>query len=120
MELQSIVLKTVSLVEPLRKSLKPVAPAIRAAFIFGSVAKSEDRSGSDIDLMVISDSLSYGEVFGVLEPVVKKLGRPVNPTVYTVAEFSKRSSEESAFVTRVLKQPKIWVIGSEQDVPFVA
>jgi predicted nucleotidyltransferase len=119
-ELRSIVLKTVGLAEPLRDALKPLSSAIRAAFVFGSVAKGADRSGSDIDLMVISDSLTYGEVFGALGRVAQTVGRQVNPTVYTVAEFSKRTREENAFVTRVLEQPKVWVVGSEHDLPVAA
>jgi predicted nucleotidyltransferase len=119
-ELRSIVLKTVALAEPLRTSLKPLSSSIRAAFVYGSVAKATDRATSDIDLMIVSDSLTYGEVFGVLERVTKTLGRQVNPTVYTAAEFSKRSGQESAFVTRVLEQPKVWIIGGEDDLPVAA
>jgi len=117
-ELRSIVLKTVGLAEPLRAALKPLSSAIRVAFVYGSVAKAEDRAGSDIDLMIVSDSLTYGEVFGALERLAKSLGRPVNPTVYTEAEFLKRSREENAFVTRVMEQPKIWVIGSPDAFPI--
>jgi predicted nucleotidyltransferase len=119
-DLRNIVLKTVGLAEPLREALKPLSSAIRAAFVYGSVAKATDRSGSDIDLMVISDVLTYGEVFGALERVAKDIGRTVNPTVYTAAEFSKRSRGENAFVKRVLQQPKVWVIGSEDDLPVAA
>jgi predicted nucleotidyltransferase len=119
-ELRSIVLKTVGLAEPLREALQPLSSAIRAAFVYGSVARATDRSESEIDLMIISDSLTYGEVFGALERVAKSVGRPVNPTVYTVAEFSKRARGENAFVTRVLKQPRVWVIGSEHDLPVTA
>src|SRR5947208_12383295 len=90
------------------------------AFVYGSVAKGADRAASDIDLMVISDSLTYGEVFGALERVATSVGRKVNPTVYTAAEFSKRARTENAFVTRVLEQPKLWVIGSEDDLPIAA
>ena len=113
-ELRNIVLKTVGLAEPLRDALKPLSSAIRAAFVYGSVAKATDQSASDIDLMIISDSLTYGEVFGALERVTRTVGRKVNPTVYTAAEFSKRARTENAFVTRVLEQPKLWVIGSER------
>jgi hypothetical protein len=67
--------------------------------------------------MVISDRLTYGEVFGALERAAKAIGRTVNPTVYSVAEFSKRRGGENALVTRVLKQPKVWMIGSEDDLP---
>jgi len=119
-ELRDIVLKTVGLVQPLRDALEPVSPAIRAAFVYGSVAKATDRSGSDIDLMLVSDSLTYGEVFGALERVARTLGRQVNPTVYTAAEFSKRARDENAFLTKILEQPKLWVIGSENDLPVAA
>ena len=119
-ELRDIVLKTVGLVQPLRDALEPVSPAIRAAFVYGSVAKATDRSGSDIDLMLVSDSLTYGEVFGALERVARTLGRQVNPTVYTAAEFSKRARDQNAFLTKILEQPKLWVIGSENDLPVAA
>ena len=84
-------LKTVGLAEPLRDALKRVASDIRAAFVHGSVAKAADQAGSDIDLMVVSDTLSYGDVFGALDKLSRTLGRNVNPTVYSAAEFSKRA-----------------------------
>lgn len=119
-ELRNIVLKTVGLAEPLRDALKPFSSAIRAAFVYGSVAKATDQSASDIDLMVISDGLTYGEVFGALERVTRSVGRKVNPTVYTDGEFAERARTENAFVTRVLDQPKLWVIGSERDLPVAS
>jgi predicted nucleotidyltransferase len=119
-ELRNIVLKTIGLAEPLRDALSSLSPSIRVAFVYGSVAKANDRAGSDIDLMVVSDSLTYGEVFGALERSARSLGRPINPTVYTVAEFSKRVREQNAFLTRVLEQPRLWVIGSEDDLPVAA
>ena len=70
--------------------------------------------------MVISDSLTYGDLFAALEPVATNVGRTINPTVYTVAEFSEHGRGQTAFVTRVLKQPKVWVIGSEEDLPLAA
>lgn len=119
-ELRNIVLKTIGLAEPLRDALRPLSSAIRAAFVYGSVAKAGDHAGSDIDLMVISDTLTYGEVFGALERATRSVGRHVNPTVYTAAEFAKRNRGENAFVARVLQQPKVWVIGSEHDLPVAA
>jgi predicted nucleotidyltransferase len=119
-ELRGIVLKTVGLAEPLRDALQPMASQIRAAFVYGSVAKGADRAASDIDLMVVSDSLSYGDMFAVLDEVSRTLGRPVNPTIYSVAEFSIRAKAERAFVTRVLDGPKLWIIGTEHDLPIAA
>ena len=67
--------------------------------------------------MVLSDSLTYGDVFGVLEPVSARLGRRVNPTVYSSAEWTKRVRNGNAFVSRIQTQPKLWIIGSEHDLP---
>ncbi len=117
LELQSIVLKTVGLAQPLQGALKPLSPSIRAAFVYGSIAKGTDRAASDIDLLIVSDTLTYGDVFGALERVANALGRQVNPTIYTAAEFLKRTRRESAFATRVLEQPKVWIIGGEDDLP---
>ena len=119
-ELRNIVLKTVGLVEPLRDALKPLASGIRAAFVYGSVAEATDQATSEIDLMIVSDSLSHGDVFGALDTVSRTLGRHVNPTVYSAAEFSQRSKDENAFITRVLEGPKVWVLGSENDLPVAA
>lgn len=102
--------------EPVRKALTRISSGIQAAFVYGSVAKERDRSQSDVDLMIISDSLTYGEVFGALESLRRTLGRQINPTVYTSAEFSKRVREKNVFVMRILAQPKAWVIGSEHDI----
>jgi hypothetical protein len=65
----------------------------------------------------VSDTLTYGDIFGTLDRVSRALGRSVTPTVYSVAEFAKRARGENAFVTRVLAAPKVWVIGSEHDLP---
>ncbi len=115
-ELCGIAQKTVGLAEPLREALVPLASKIAAAFVYGSVAKRQDTSASDIDLMLISDKLSYGDVFAVLEDVGARLGRPVNPTLMTRKELAKRRADDNAFVTRVLSQTKIWLIGGEHEV----
>jgi predicted nucleotidyltransferase len=111
----SIARKTVGLAEPLREALAPLASRIVAAFVYGSVAKRQDTAASDIDLMVVSDDLTYADVFGALETDTK-LGRAVNPTVYSRKDLAKRAKEGNAFVTRVLAQPKVWVIGTEDDL----
>jgi predicted nucleotidyltransferase len=111
-EICGIVQKTVGLAEPLRAALAPVAAKIIAAFVFGSVAKKQDTALSDIDLMVISDTISYAELYALLETVAARLGRVVNPTVYTRKQLAKRRREDSAFIKRVLAQPKVWLIGS--------
>lgn len=115
-ELCGIVQKTVGLAEPLRAALAPLAKKIKVAFVFGSVAKREDTAKSDIDLMLIGDKLTYADVFEALETAGARLGRTINPTIYTRKEFARRRVEDNAFVTRVLAQPKLWLIGGEDDL----
>lgn len=115
-ELCGIVQKTVGLAEPLREALAPLAARIRAAFVYGSVAKREDTAASDIDLMLISDDLPYSDLYAQLEAVSHRLGRTVNPTIYTPQELAKRIKRNEAFTTRVLAQPKVWLIGGEDDL----
>jgi len=115
-ELCGITQKTFGLAEPLRMALSPLAEQIHAAFVYGSVAKKIDTATSDIDVMVVSDSLSYADLFGTLEGVGQRLGRQVNPTIYSRQELARRIGEDNAFVTRVLAQPKLWLIGNEHDL----
>jgi predicted nucleotidyltransferase len=115
-ELCGIAQKTVGLAEPLRNALKPLAKRIVAAFVYGSVARKQDTAASDIDLMVISGKLTYADLFTALEEVSARLGRQVHVTVYSPQELAKRVKQDNSFVTRVLAQPKIWLIGDESDV----
>ena len=116
-ELRSLVLKTSGLADVLRAALAPLAPAISAAFVYGSVARQRDTSASDVDLLVVADDLSYPDLYAALTPVEPQLGRPVNPTVYSRAELARRVAEENAFVTRVLDGTKLWLFGGPDDLP---
>lgn len=115
-ELRGIVLKTFGLADVLREALAPLVDRIRAAFVFGSVAQGEDHADSDVDVLVISDVLSYGEVIAGLEQAETRLGRKVNPAVYTPAEWRRRREEGNAFVTRLVQGNKVWLIGEEGEL----
>jgi predicted nucleotidyltransferase len=116
-ELRGLVVKTSGLGDVLRTGLAPLAARIRAAFVFGSVAKGQDTASSDIDLLVVSDTLTYADLFAALESAGSRLGRKVNPTVYSSKDFAARVKQGNAFARRILSQAKIWVIGGEHDLP---
>lgn len=116
-EICAIARKTFGMADPLRAALAPFAAKIKAAFVFGSVAKRRDSSVSDIDVMIISDDVAYPDLYEALQPVEQELGRPINPAVYGSEELRKRQDEGNAFVIRVLEQPKLWLIGSADDLP---
>jgi predicted nucleotidyltransferase len=114
-ELRSLVLKTSGLADVLRAALLPLAPQIAVAFVFGSMAKQQDTAASDVDLLVVSDTLGYGDVFGALESASQTLGRTINPALYSAADFQARQLGDNAFISRVMQQPKIWLIGQEES-----
>lgn len=115
-ELNGIITKTVGLAEPLRSALAPFAERILAAFVYGSVARGSDSARSDIDLMLICEGLGYADVFEALQAAEARLGRPVNPALYTPAEWKARRAEGSGFVGKVSERPKIFLFGTEQDL----
>lgn len=115
-ELRGIVQKTMGVGEVLRQALAPLAARIAVAFVYGSIAKGSDTAGSDIDLLLIAEELSYGEVLGVCSAAEAQLGRPVRPTLYQPAEFRAKLAADSSFVSRVVAQPKIFLIGTDDDL----
>jgi predicted nucleotidyltransferase len=112
-ELHGLIVKTVGVAEPLRRALKAKAGEIRAAFVYGSVAKRGDKAGSDIDLMVISDTLRYPDVFQIVQKAEAVLARTVNPTVLTVSDWRAKRARKDSFASRVAAQSKLFVIGSD-------
>jgi predicted nucleotidyltransferase len=115
-ELHSLVIKTVALTEPLRKSLEPYSDKIKAAFVYGSVAKGTDTARSDIDLLVIGDELSYSELYAALQNVENALGRKVSPTFLSRKDWRRKASDKGSFISKVNALPKIFVLGSEKDL----
>lgn len=115
-ELRGLVLKTFGLADLLKEALAPLAHQIEAAFVYGSIARQEDSAGSDVDLLIVSRTLSHADLFAVLEKTSTELGRIVNPTVYSPEELTDRARKGNAFVTRLLDQPKIWILGEEHAI----
>ena len=115
-ELRSIVIKTFGLTEVLRVALAELDAQIALALVYGSVAKGNEHAASDIDLMVVGELVSHSQLLAALLPAQQTLGRPINPTLYTPAEFVLRVKEGRSFITRVLEQPKIFVKGNEDDI----
>lgn len=110
-ELVGLTRKTLGVEPMLRKALLPLAPNLIAAWVYGSVAKQTDTAQSDIDVMLIGRNLPLGKVLEVLVPLEAQLGRKINPTCYTPAEFERRRAEPDSFVNRVLAQPILQLVG---------
>lgn len=115
-ELRNLVVKTVAVTQPLRHALRPHEKAISAAFVYGSVASDTSVARSDIDLMVVSDSLTYPDVFRALQKAERELARPVNANVLTRREWRAKRAQGGSFASRVARGPRLFVIGGDSDI----
>lgn len=109
-ELRCLVQKTASIAGLVRTSLLPLADSIRRAFLYGSVAHGEEQAECDVDLMVIGDG-PVVRIVSAVSPVHEKLGRKVNPPVFTAAEHDEGLAAEDHFLTQVEADPRINPIG---------
>jgi DNA-binding transcriptional ArsR family regulator len=114
-ELRGLLLKTAGLVDVLAVALRPMAAKLQTVFVYGSFAAGHEESDSDIDLMVVG-SVSPAELALPLRSARETLGREINPTVYTSAEFAKKRKAKDHFLTQVLKQPKLFVLGGGDEL----
>src|SRR5579859_4277276 len=118
-EMRALVNMTVGLFNTLRSALEPLSNRVSVAFVYGSIARQEERSGSDIDLMIIGDI----ELDDILVPLAKAetaLGRTVNPTVYSIHEFKRKLEDGNHFLNNVIDGKKVFLIGNEDELREMA
>jgi predicted nucleotidyltransferase len=118
-ELRGLVVKTGGVADALRAALAPLAERIRVAFIYGSVAKGQERRASDVDVMVIGE-VSFAETSEALGGAQKSIGREVNPSVYAPADFRAKLAAKHHFLRSVLKSEKIFLIGDDRELARLA
>lgn len=118
-ELQGIIVKTVGIRDKLVSALKPLSKKIRIAFIFGSIARREEMSISDVDIMIIGET-TISEVVKRLKPVEKIIDREINPTVYKINEFKKGLIDKSNFLMEVIEGEKVFIIGNENKLADIS
>ncbi|MHB8909895.1 MAG: nucleotidyltransferase domain-containing protein [Syntrophales bacterium] len=118
-ELKSLIMKTAGMGDALKVAMLPLAERVRTAFIYGSVARGSESSGSDVDLFVVGD-VTLAEVVQALSPVQLTLNREINPTVYPVEEFRTKQAAGHHFIKSVLEGNKVFLIGDENDIAKLA
>jgi len=114
-ELKGLMVKTSGAADVLREALAPLADRIKAAFIYGSMARSQQTNASDLDLMVIG-AVSFGEVVATLNTAQELIHREINPTVYSPAEFRSKLKARHHFLSSVLRNEKVFVVGDEYEL----
>lgn len=111
-ELAGLVAKTFGIADVVRAALAPLRDMIDTAFVYGSVARNEHHSSSDIDVFLLGGIL-LSQLALPLSSVEKKLGRQVSTTIFDRKEFASRVEKRDHFILKVLAGPKIFLIGDE-------
>lgn len=114
-ELRDLMTKTAGLVDVLRETLEPMRNRIELAFVYGSVARGEERSTSDVDLAVVGE-VGLFELSGPLDRAEERIGRPIHAKVYTPREFEKKLVSGNHFLAAVIAGVKVMVIGGEEEL----
>ncbi len=113
--LRDLVKRTLGISEGLKDALDTLADKIDLAFIYGSVARQDDHTLSDVDLVVIG-RVRLSDLSTVLRPLEKTFGREFNATCYDPDEFAEKVKSGSHFVTSLLMGEKQFVIGGDDDL----
>ncbi len=114
-DLRNILKKTAAVADVLREALEPLADRIQAAFVYGSVARGDERAGSDLDVMILGEA-KFAEVVHALAAARETLRREINPNLYPIREFSAKVAAGDPFLKRVLADKKIFLIGDAHDL----
>jgi predicted nucleotidyltransferase len=113
-EVAGILRKTSGLADEFARVLEPLSDSIRAAFVFGSMAAGSQRESSDIDIIAVG-AVHFGTLVDTLYPLQKVLGREINAKVFAVSEWRAKVKTRSAFTTDVLRKPKVFLVGNEDE-----
>lgn len=118
-ELRGILRKTFGVADVLREALESLANQIEVAFVYGSVARGEERAASDVDVMIIG-KLKFSDAVLALSAAEEMLRREVNPHIYSPREFKSKVAGREPFLVRVMEDPKIYLTGTEDDLGKLA
>jgi uncharacterized protein len=118
-ELQGLLVKTAGVADLLRTALAGLADRIQVAFLYGSMVKGSARSGSDVDVLVVGE-VTFADLVSALGSAQERLSRDVNPSVYPPSEFCRKLAQHHHFLTSVLREPKVFLVGDEHELARLA
>ncbi len=113
-ELKQMVYKTIGLGGALREAIGGVA-GVNAAFIYGSVAKGDERTTSDVDLFVLGKP-DQTRLATALREAEGRLRREINLVIMGEEEWRRRRKAGEGFIAELLRSPKIFLVGDERSL----
>ncbi len=114
-DIKKALFKTVIFGDTLKAALAPIKHKILFSFIYGSMARAEESPTSDIDLFIVGH-LGIKDMASILGSLGNELGREINPTVYPLKELKKKLKEQNPFISAIIRGPKIWLVGDENEL----
>jgi len=114
-DLRNIIFKTFGVIGQIREALEPMAKKIKVAFVYGSFARGEEVADSDIDLFIIGKA-PLDEIVSALTKVENTIGREINSSLFSEAEFKKKYSHKNHFIRSMVKTEKEFIIGTEDEL----
>lgn len=118
-DLRNLVVKTLGVTAGLKEALTEFGNQIASAFIYGSIARSQEHALSDVDILVIG-SVGLSDLSPSLRILEKKFKREFNAHCYSPPEFRRKVHSGNHFLTSILKQEKIFLKGDEHELEKLA
>jgi predicted nucleotidyltransferase len=115
-DLRGLIEKTSGLVPALTAALERFDDQIELAFIYGSIARGEEHSASDVDLMIVG-TLKQIDLLPTLRKLEASFRREVNVTLFSPEEFHRRLATKDHFLNSVLNGKTIPLKGTIDSIP---
>jgi uncharacterized protein len=113
-EICGLVEKTSGIAERLKETLRSIK-GIECAFIFGSYAKGEEKSHSDIDLIIVGN-IGLRALSSVFKNLTEQTQREINPHIYSMKSWKEKVKKKDRFFKSVIGEKKIFLIGDENVI----
>jgi len=62
----------------------------------------------------------FSDVVSALSPAQKALGRQINPAVFPASEFRSKLAAGNHFLHRVMKEKRLFVLGTDNELAKLA
>jgi predicted nucleotidyltransferase len=114
-DLHSLMDKTAGLLPALKVALEDFGDRIELALVYGSIARGEGHSASDVDLMIVG-TLKHIDLLPVLRKLEDRFRREVNVTLFSPEEFRRKLASEDHFLHSVLMGKTIPLKGTPDEL----
>jgi predicted nucleotidyltransferase len=118
-DLRGLLEKTRGLVPALTKALMPFGGRIELAFLYGSIARGDEHSASDVDLVIVG-TLRQIDLLPALRKLETRFHREVNVTLFSPEEFRAKLAAGDHFLRSVLKGKTILLKGALHELEETA